>query len=84
MTGNVVFLGFALAGAHGLSASASLVALCAFFLGAFLGGLVATRCAAHRGRHLRTAMGYSALLVAVAAILALAVGGRCPNRRATR
>ena len=73
MTGNVVFLGFALAGAHGLSASASLVALCAFFLGAFLGGLVATRCAAHRGRHLRTAMGCSALLVAVAAILALAV-----------
>ena len=39
MTGNVVFLGFALAGAHGLSASASLVALCAFFLGALLGGL---------------------------------------------
>jgi uncharacterized membrane protein YoaK (UPF0700 family) len=34
MTGNVVFLGFALAGAPGLSASASLVALSAFFLGA--------------------------------------------------
>jgi uncharacterized membrane protein YoaK (UPF0700 family) len=74
MTGNVVFLGFALAGAPGLSASASLVALVAFFLGAFLGGILATRCAAHRGRHLRTAMGCSALLVAIAAILALAVG----------
>jgi uncharacterized membrane protein YoaK (UPF0700 family) len=74
MTGNVVFLGFALAGAHGLSASASLVALSAFFLGAFLGGMIATRCGAHRGRHLRTAMGYSALLVALAAILAAAVG----------
>jgi uncharacterized membrane protein YoaK (UPF0700 family) len=74
MTGNVVFLGFALAGAPGLSASASLVALCAFFLGAFLGGLVGARWGAHRGRHLRTAMGCSALLVALAAILALAVG----------
>jgi uncharacterized membrane protein YoaK (UPF0700 family) len=74
MTGNVVFLGFALAGAHGLSASASLVALCSFFLGAFLGGLVGARWGAHRGRHVRTAMGCSALLVAVAAILALAVG----------
>jgi uncharacterized membrane protein YoaK (UPF0700 family) len=74
MTGNVVFLGFALAGAPGLSASASLVALVAFFLGAFLGGLVGARCGAHRGRHLRTAMGCSALLVALAAILALAIG----------
>ena len=74
MTGNVVFLGFALAGAHGLSASASLVALCAFFLGAFLGGLVGALWGVHRGRHLRTAMGCSALLVAIAAILALAVG----------
>ena len=74
MTGNVVFLGFALAGAHGLSAPASLVALCAFFLGAFLGGLVGARWGAHRGRHLRTAMGCSAPLVAIAAILAIAVG----------
>ena len=34
MTGNVVFLGFALAGASGLSAGSSLVALGAFLLGA--------------------------------------------------
>jgi len=74
ITGNVVFLGFALAGAHGLSASASLAALCAFFLGAFFGGMIGTRCGAHRGRHLRTAMGCSALLVGLAAILAIAVG----------
>jgi uncharacterized membrane protein YoaK (UPF0700 family) len=74
MTGNVVFLGFALAGAHGLSASASLVALCSFFLGALFGGMVGTRFGTHRGRHLRTAMGCSALLVAIAAILAIAVG----------
>ncbi|MFB7866068.1 YoaK family protein [Streptomyces sp. NPDC056069] len=38
MTGNVVFCGFALAGAAGLSATASLTALSAFLLGAAAGG----------------------------------------------
>ena len=38
MTGNVVFLGFALAGAGGLSATSSLIALASFLLGARLGG----------------------------------------------
>ncbi len=40
MTGNVVLLGFALAGAPGLSLSRSSVALVAFLLGATLGGRV--------------------------------------------
>ena len=43
MTGNVVFLGFALAGASGLSAPASLAALGAFLLGAVGGGRLAAR-----------------------------------------
>jgi uncharacterized membrane protein YoaK (UPF0700 family) len=38
MTGNVVFLGFALAGAKGFSLPASVVALGAFSLGAVWGG----------------------------------------------
>jgi uncharacterized membrane protein YoaK (UPF0700 family) len=38
MTGNVVFLGFALAGASGFSIAAALVALAAFALGAIAGG----------------------------------------------
>ena len=38
MTGNVVFLAFALAGASGLSVSASLLALVSFLVGALLGG----------------------------------------------
>ena len=42
MTGNVVLLGFALAGAHGLSVPASLAALAAFLLGALAGGRIAT------------------------------------------
>src|ERR1035438_8269566 len=35
MTGNIVFLAFALAGAPGFSIPASLVALCSFVLGSF-------------------------------------------------
>ena len=37
MTGNVVFLGFALAGAKGFSITASLVALASFWCGALAG-----------------------------------------------
>ena len=41
MTGNVVFLGMALANAPGFSLAASLAALAGFLLGAFAGGAVA-------------------------------------------
>src|ERR1700726_1143885 len=50
MTGNVVFLGFALAGASGFSIPASLVALGSFVLGSFGGGLLGSRLGQHRGR----------------------------------
>ena len=43
MTGNVVFLAFAVAGAPGLSITRSLTALIAFLLGALTGGRAATR-----------------------------------------
>src|SRR2546423_2487929 len=49
MTGNVVFLAFALAGAAGFSILASLVALFSFVLGS-LGGLLGSRLGQHRGR----------------------------------
>jgi uncharacterized membrane protein YoaK (UPF0700 family) len=42
MTGNVVFLGFALAGAPGFSASGSLMALGGFLVGAAIGGRLFT------------------------------------------
>src|SRR5437899_12775912 len=69
MTGNVVFLGFALAGASGFSISASLVALGAFGLGAVTGGRLATHVGAHRGRLLAFATTLEALLVAASVIL---------------
>jgi uncharacterized membrane protein YoaK (UPF0700 family) len=71
MTGNVVFLGFALAGAGGLSAVASLLALGSFFLGALAGGWLGARNTAHRGRLLRSASIAQATLIMLALLIAL-------------
>jgi uncharacterized membrane protein YoaK (UPF0700 family) len=48
MTGNVVFLGFAFAGAAGFSIPASLVALGSFVFGALMGGKAGSRLGSHR------------------------------------
>ncbi|WP_217143524.1 YoaK family protein [Streptomyces sp. AC627_RSS907] len=64
MTGNVVFLGFALAGAPGLSVTASLVSMVSFLTGALAGGRYGTRFAAHRGRLLGVTTAVQSVLVA--------------------
>ena len=74
MTGNIVFLGFALAGASGLSSVTSLVALGSFLLGALTGGYLGARNAEHRGRLLRAASILQLTLIVLALILALALG----------
>jgi len=56
MTGNIVFIGFALAGAPGYSLWGSLVAIGGFLLGASVGGVVIARFAGHRGKLLRNAL----------------------------
>ena len=71
MTGNVVFLAFAILGAHGFSIGASIVALVAFGLGSVLGGRIVQRFGHHRGHHVAVATATQALLVAVALVLAL-------------
>ena len=73
MTGNVVFLGFAAAGAPGLSLLRSSAALAAFFLGALCGG---------RLRALSHAVGVESTLLLVAAIAALGAGADLTNRSA--
>ncbi len=71
MTGNVVFLGFALAGAPGFSVTASLVALVAFAAGAFLGGRLLGQ-VGHRGRAvLRAGVAETALIAAAALVVAV-------------
>jgi uncharacterized membrane protein YoaK (UPF0700 family) len=69
MTGNVMFLAFALAGAPGFSILASLVALGAFVLGSFGGGLLGSRLGQHRGRLLSFAAALQTLLLMVAIVL---------------
>ncbi|MFJ1547753.1 YoaK family protein [Streptomyces sp. NPDC088246] len=76
MTGNVVFLGFALAGAPNLSALASVVALAVFLLGALAGGRLGTRFATHRGHLLRMATAAQTVLVAVTVVVTAVAGGR--------
>jgi uncharacterized membrane protein YoaK (UPF0700 family) len=70
MTGNVVFLGFAFAGAHGFSIAASLTALAAFGVGSIVGGRVVARHSHHPGRHLAVAMTVQSVFLAIAVVLA--------------
>ena len=78
MTGNVVFLAFALAGAPGFSILASLVALGSFVLGAFSGGLLGSRLGQHRGHLLSVAAALQALLLGIAVVLAALSGNPVP------
>jgi len=72
MTGNVVFLGFAIAGATDLSIPASLVAIGAFLGGALAGGRLASRAGDHRGRLLAIATYIEIALVGAALAVSLA------------
>lgn len=70
MTGNIVVLGFAAAGAPGFSVSASLVSLVFFLAGAACAGRLSAR-VTRRGRLLLVAMLTEATLVCAAAVVAL-------------
>jgi uncharacterized membrane protein YoaK (UPF0700 family) len=69
MTGNVVFLAFALAGARGFSLLASAAALGAFSVGAVTGGRLSAALGADRGRLLVAVTALEATLVAVCAVV---------------
>jgi len=70
MTGNVLFLGFALAGAGGFSVPSIVLAIAAFELGAAAGGRITDR-TTHRGRALFTVAVVEAVLLAAAALIAV-------------
>ncbi|MFE1320931.1 YoaK family protein [Kitasatospora phosalacinea] len=75
MTGNVVVIAFALAGAPGFSVPGSLTSLAAFLLGAVLAGRLAARhTPARRGRWLRTAVVLEVVLYGAAAAVVAARG----------
>ena len=74
MTGNIVFIGFALAHAPGFSLVASLVALAGFLVGAGIGGLAVSHFGRHRGLLLRNVVA-AQLVLLLAAALTLAAAG---------
>ena len=78
MTGNVVLLGFGIAGAAGLPVLSPLVSLTAFLLGAVAGGRLAARIADRHHVHLRAALLIEFTLTAIAAVIA-AVSDVHPN-----
>lgn len=75
MTGNIVFIGFALARTPGFSLLASLAALVGFLVGAFLGGILVVRFGGHRGLLLRNACAVELVLIAAAFAVVLPSGG---------
>jgi uncharacterized membrane protein YoaK (UPF0700 family) len=74
MTGNVVFVGFALAGAPGFSLVASLLALAGFLLGAAAGGPITIRFRGSRGRLLAVAVTVELGLLAATVVIAAVSG----------
>ncbi|MFZ0090832.1 MAG: YoaK family protein [Solirubrobacteraceae bacterium] len=71
MTGNVVLLGFGIAGAGGLPVVAPLVSLGAFLLGAGAGGRLAGALGNRRRLHVVAALGIETALVGVAGVIAV-------------
>jgi uncharacterized membrane protein YoaK (UPF0700 family) len=71
-TGNILFMGFALAHVPGFSVLESLLALGATLVGAFVGGRLCSAFAQHRGRILQMSAAMEAVLLAIAVVLSLA------------
>ena len=74
MTGNVVFLAFSLVGVNGFSIGGSLIALGAFILGAFGGGMVSSRLGTQLGHLLSLGTGLQMLFLAASLVLATLSG----------
>jgi uncharacterized membrane protein YoaK (UPF0700 family) len=78
MTGNIVLLGFGIAGAAGLPVLAPLVSLGAFVVGAGIGGMLARQLGDNHTQHIARALAIEVLLLALAAIVAAVLDVR-PN-----
>jgi uncharacterized membrane protein YoaK (UPF0700 family) len=66
MTGNIVFLGFGIAGRGGLPVVAPLISLAAILAGAGGGGVLPSRLAQRHAQHEARALSVEVLLVALA------------------
>jgi uncharacterized membrane protein YoaK (UPF0700 family) len=73
MTGNIVFLGFGIAGGTGLPVVAPIVSLAAFLVGAGTGGALAARMEDRHPSHFAGAVGIETLLIGAAVIVAIVI-----------
>ena len=76
MTGNVVFVAFAIAGVSGFSVLSSVIALVFFVLGALSAGRLGSRISGNRARLLGVCLGVQAVLVGAALVVAELSGDR--------
>ncbi len=76
MTGNVVLLGFGVAGSGGLPVLAPIVSLVAFLAGAAAGGRLAIRLASDHARHVAATLAIELTLLGVATVVAAAADVR--------
>jgi uncharacterized membrane protein YoaK (UPF0700 family) len=76
MTGNIVLLGFGIAGSGGLPVVAPLVSLASFLVGAGGGGILAKRIEDRHAEHVARALGLEVTLIGLAAVVAAAIDVR--------
>jgi uncharacterized membrane protein YoaK (UPF0700 family) len=76
MTGNIVLLGFGIAGSGGLPVVAPLVSLGAFLAGSAVGGVLAVATSDRHARHVARALAIEIGLILAAAIVAAAIDVR--------
>jgi uncharacterized membrane protein YoaK (UPF0700 family) len=75
VTGNLVFVGLATAGAQGFSVAPCLLSIGGFIVGALAGGHACRTARGHRGRALRNVLGVKLALATVVTAIIVAVGG---------
>ena len=78
MTGNLVFIGLAAAGATGFSVGLSAIALGGFVIGVLIGGHVVRTARSHRGKALRNVLGVKLSLAAVNFVIIIVSAPRYP------
>lgn len=79
MTGNLVFLGLAAAGAKGFAVGTSALALGGFVVGVLIGGRVCQAARSHRGLALRNVLGVKLWLAGAVTLVALVTGPHIPT-----
>lgn len=80
MTGNVVFLGLAIAGAPGFSVGRSLLPVVSFSVGAILGSRALRSAGTHRGRALRNVLGVKIVMAMIVTGVVVAAHGHFDAR----